>query len=159
MSSNVSNRSGLAMVAMGILSSLIGATSVAALEPSPTGLWRTIDDATGKPRAEISLRINNGVLEGRIVRSLVAGENPDAVCDKCPGPRKGQPIVGMAILTDLRQSPSDPLRWQSGQILDPDTGEVYSAEARLSGTGSELTLRGYIGISLFGRSQIWQRVR
>lgn len=123
----------------------------------PVGLWRTIDDASGKPRAEIRINVVDGTAEGRVVRSLVAGESPDARCDKCSDARKGQPIVGMAILTGLRPDPNDPSRWSGGEILDPDSGTVYRARIELSPDGRVMQVRGFVGIALFGRTQVWQR--
>jgi uncharacterized protein (DUF2147 family) len=106
---------------------LLFATLAGATSPSPAGLWRTIDDTTGKPRGEIRIVVADGAAQGQIVRSLVAGEDPDKRCDKCPGERKGQRIVGMIILTALKPDPNDPLRWDGGELLDPDSGSVYRA--------------------------------
>jgi uncharacterized protein (DUF2147 family) len=44
-----------------------------------------------------------------------------------------------------------------GGILDPDTGSVYRCKFHLAKDGTVLVVRGYIGISLLGRSQTWQR--
>ncbi|MBC8051913.1 MAG: DUF2147 domain-containing protein [Sphingobacteriaceae bacterium] len=45
--------------------------------------------------------------------------------------------------------------WTGGTIYDPKNGSTYSCKMRLKGT--KLEIRGYIGISLFGRTEIWQR--
>lgn len=127
-------------------------------QQSPAGLWQTIDDRDGQPRAEIRITIESGFLTGRVVRSLRDAETGDGLCTKCPGDRRDQPIVGMAILTGLRQSSDRPLVWQGGEILDPDSGGVYDVRVTLSRSGTELTVRGFLGTSLFGRSQVWQRV-
>lgn len=47
--------------------------------------------------------------------------------------------------------------YDDGKIIDPLTGKIYSAKAKLNPTGKRLTLRGYIGISAIGRSQTWIR--
>lgn len=127
-------------------------------QQSPAGLWQTIDDRDGQPRAEIRITINSGILTGRVVRSLRDVETGNGLCAKCPGDRRDQPIIGMAILTGLRQSSDTPLVWRGGEILDPDSGGVYGAKATLSPSGTELTVRGFLGTSLFGRSQVWRRV-
>ena len=44
-----------------------------------------------------------------------------------------------------------------GDILDPDTGSVYRCKFHLEHDGTELVVRGFIGISLLGRSQAWHR--
>jgi uncharacterized protein (DUF2147 family) len=47
--------------------------------------------------------------------------------------------------------------YSGGDILDPDSGAVYRCKLRLDQNGSRLIVRGYIGFSLLGRTQIWQR--
>lgn len=143
----------------GLLALTLAGASLTAVaqSASPAGLWRTIDDSNGKPRAEIRITVADGTAEGRVVRSLVAGENPDARCDKCSDARKGQPIVGMAILTGLRPDADDLRRWSGGEILDPDSGTVYRARIELSPDGRVMQVRGFVGIALFGRTQVWQR--
>jgi uncharacterized protein (DUF2147 family) len=137
---------------------LLFATLAGATSPSPAGLWRTIDDTTGKPRGEIRIVVADGVAQGRIVRSLVPGEDPDKRCEKCPGERRGQRLVGMTILTGLKPESGDSLRWDGGELLDPDSGSVYRARLELAPDCKTMDVRGFVGIALFGRSQIWQRV-
>ena len=43
----------------------------------------------------------------------------------------------------------------NGKIIDPLTGKIYSTKAKLSSSGTRLTLRGYVGVSALGRSQTW----
>jgi uncharacterized protein (DUF2147 family) len=118
--------------------------------PSPLGDWRTIDESSGKPRAVVRIEVNNGVLEGRIERSLDPRDRADA--------RKDQPMLGLTILTGLKPVPGDALQWDGGQILDPDSGTVYSARLKLKPGGKELEVRGFVGMALLGRTQTWQRV-
>ncbi len=125
--------------------------------PSPAGLWHTIDDNTKKPRAEIRISITGDVLTGSVVRSLVPGEIGDKLCDKCPGARHNQPMLGMAILTGLRRDRENPLLWTDGEVLDPDHGKVYKARIELAKDGRTLKLRGFIGVPMLGRTQVWAR--
>jgi uncharacterized protein (DUF2147 family) len=125
----------------------------AAAAPSPVGLWQTFDDHTGQPRAVVRIFEAGGVLHGRVEQILDAADTGQ-VCEKCRDERHGKPILGMEIFTDLR--PTDD-GWQ-GHILDPQTGSIYTCTARLTPDGQGFVLRGYIVISLIGRSQTWKRI-
>jgi uncharacterized protein (DUF2147 family) len=48
--------------------------------------------------------------------------------------------------------------YTGGDILYPDTGAIFGCKFRLIDGGRKLIMRGYFGVSLFGRSQTWQRV-
>jgi len=123
---------------------------------SPTGLWKTIDDKTGKYRNFVRITENNGVYEGQIEKLLnrQPDEDPDARCNKCDGERKDKPLVGMTILWGLKK---DGEQYAGGEILDPKNGKIYRAQIKLIQGGQKLEVRGYIGVSLFGRSQTWVR--
>ncbi len=135
-----------AMAAPGLASELVP-------EPTPAGLWRTIDDKTGKPRGFVRLYEENGELFGKVEKSLDPKEAKER-CDKCSGERKDQPVVGMVILRRMKKSGS---QYIGGDILDPDTGAVYRCILRLVEDGRKLVVRGYLGATLFGRSQTWVR--
>jgi uncharacterized protein (DUF2147 family) len=122
---------------------------------SPVGLWKNIDDESGKPKALIRITETNGVLQGRIEK-LFRGpdEDQNPKCDKCSGARKDQPILGMAILDGLRKDGDE---YNGGEILDPNNGKVYHSKMELTDGGKKLKVRGYIGIPLLGRSQVWLR--
>ena len=120
---------------------------------TPAGRWRTFDDKTpGKPKSIIVLYEEKGLLFGR-VETLV---DPDAVkiCDKCSDERKGQAVTGMVV---VRRMKKDGEEYTGGDILDPKNGSVYRCKMRLIDEGRKLSVRGYIGFSLFGRSQTWIR--
>lgn len=132
------------------------ATSTAALaQATPSGTWHTIDDATGKPRGVIEIVEKDGVYSGKLVKSLVPSEGAPKVCDKCTDARKDQPIIGMTLLTGLRKSGDN--EWTGGEILDPETGKLYKCKMSLADDGKKLNVRGFIGISLIGRTQSWVR--
>ena len=63
------------------------------------------------------------------------------------------PVIGLVILSGLKK---DGAEYTAGKILDPDNGKVYSSK-RLTDGGKKLNVRGYIGVSMLGRSQIWDR--
>jgi uncharacterized protein (DUF2147 family) len=120
---------------------------------TPAGRWRTFDDKiAGKAKAIIVLYEEKGLLFGR-VETLV---DPDAVkiCDKCSDERKGQAVTGMVV---VRRMKKDGDEYNGGDILDPKNGSVYRCKMRLVDQGRKLSVRGYIGFSLFGRSQTWIR--
>jgi len=117
------------------------------------GRWRTVDDKTGKPRSIVRIWEENGVLLGRAEKSL----NPERAgrrCDKCTDDRKDQPIVGMVIIRSMKKDGDE---YTGGDILDPDNGKIYHCKLRVKEEGSKLSVRGYVGASLFGRSQTWTR--
>lgn len=124
-------------------------------QPSPVGLWRTFDDRTGRERAAVLIQSQGDVLTGRVVSVLDPAERA-RVCEQCPGERRGKPILGLTIITGMRR---DGDHWDGGQILDPQTGSVYRCTMRLADGGRRLIVRGFVGISLFGRSQTWLRAR
>ena len=120
---------------------------------TPAGRWRTFDDKiAGKAKSIIVLYEEKGLLFGR-VETLV---DPDAVkiCDKCSDERKGQAVTGMVV---VRRMKKDGEEYTGGDILDPKNGSVYRCKMRLVDQGRKLSVRGYIGFSLFGRSQTWVR--
>lgn len=127
----------------------------AAANNSPEGLWQTIDDKSGKPRSLIRINQHHGQYTAVIEKGLLATDQADAVCSKCTDARKDQPIIGMIIATGLSKNGK---QYDGGEILDPENGKVYQCKMTLNETGDALEVRGYIGFSLLGRSQIWKRI-
>lgn len=122
---------------------------------SPAGLWKSIDDKSGKPRSLIRISEHNEAYSAVIEKGLLATDTGDAVCDKCTDERKGQKIIGMTIVKGLKEKDGV---YEGGEILDPENGKTYKCKMKLDASGNNLEVRGFIGISLFGRSQIWTRV-
>ena len=150
--------SGIMFPAVAAAAVLVAAVSAgAASQSDPAGRWKTVDDKTGRDRSIVRIDLSDGVLTGRVEQSLDPNDKPHALCTLCKGSRKDQPIIGMAILTDLRAD-GDSRHWSGGEIVDPDNGQVYRVKLTLSPDGQTLTVRGFIGISLIGRSQTWIRV-
>ncbi|NDV63003.1 DUF2147 domain-containing protein [Puniceicoccales bacterium CK1056] len=119
-----------------------------------TGIWKTIDDATGKTKSLVEIyRTPEGQLEGRIIEILHSDRGPNPLCDDCPGDRKGKPIKGMVILWDMDSASET--KAVGGRILDPKNGKVYKAKLSLRDDG-KLEVRGFIGFSLLGRTQVWE---
>ena len=120
---------------------------------TPAGIWRTFDDKTGQERGLIRIREQEGQFVGTIVGTTDPAEGK-RTCEKCEGDRKDMPIIGLSVLTGLHQ---DGDVWDGGRILEPETGSIYSCSMRLAEGGRKLIVRGYLGISLFGRTQTWLR--
>jgi uncharacterized protein (DUF2147 family) len=140
--------------AMVILSAVIWSAAFAG-ELSPVGLWKTIDDNTGKPRGIVRIMEVNGEYQGKVEKIFPkTGEDPDPKCEKCDGARHNQPVIGMTILWGLTKLDDE---YQGGEILDPENGKVYRAKMKLDGDGGKLGVRGFIGFSLLGRTQTWVR--
>ena len=123
-------------------------------QPTPAGLWRTVDDATGKAKALVRVIDADGVMSGRIEHLFDPDPKWDGRCDRCRDHRKDQPVLGLTILTNVRK---DGDSYKGGEILDPENGNVYRCILRLIDGGDRLEVRGYIGIALFGRTQFWVR--
>ena len=128
----------------------LAVSSLSAAE-SPAGKWKTICDETGEAKSIVEIKVENGNLTGTIIELLQ--EKDDAVCDKCRGKFKDQRIVGMEFIWDMKKDGNE---YSGGRILDPGNGREY--RCRLWREGDELHVRGFIGISLAGRTQVWQRI-
>jgi uncharacterized protein (DUF2147 family) len=126
-----------------------------AAELSPAGLWKTIDEISGRPKGLVRISEVNGQFEGKVERAFVKpGDDPAPRCEKCDGARHNQPVLGLKILWGLAKNGDE---YQGGEILDPESGKVYRVKMKLFDDGKKLEVRGFIGISLLGRSQIWLR--
>ncbi|MCA7891734.1 DUF2147 domain-containing protein [Burkholderia cepacia] len=122
---------------------------------TPVGIWQTIDDHTHQPTALVQITQNgDGTLSGKIIKGLNANNSPDRRCTQCTDERKDQKIQGMTVVRGMRQQGDG---WDGGRILDPMNGNEYSCKMRVEAGGQKLAVRGYIGVSLLGRSQIWTR--
>ncbi|MBJ8442231.1 DUF2147 domain-containing protein [Acinetobacter bereziniae] len=125
-----------------------------------TGTWRTVDDKTGYVRAYIQIeKQKDDTYAGKIIKDFPApGEVPLTQCHNCPAPFTNKSIIGLTILQKMKVDPKDPNNYIGGEVLDPRGGKIYHGKARLNASGNRLTLRGYIGISMIGRSQTWIRM-
>ena len=139
--------------------SVLGATGAVAQAPMPTaaGLWQQVDDHSGKTLGWFLIYPNaQGVYEGAVAKMFIApGENQHPICTRCQGDQKDKPSLGLTIIKNMQRNG---LRYENGTILDPRDGNIYTALMELSPDGKNLTVRGYLGIELFGRNQIWHRL-
>ncbi len=121
---------------------------------SPVGLWQTIDDETKKAKSFVRITEKDGVISG-MIEKIVDPAKQDSKCDECASddPRKGKPVIGMTILSDLKKDGDNV--YGGGKILDPNNGKVYNAKVTVIEGGKKLEMRG--SILFFGRTQTWIR--
>ena len=153
-------------VMAGLLLAVAGTAAVAQTQPqqrtapsaapaTATGVWEQADDK-GKVGSWFYIYERDGVFEGRIVKMFPRpGEKPNPICTKCQGEQKNQPTLGLTLIKGMQRKGRN---YENGTILDPRDGSVYSARMELSPDGQKLMVRGFLGIDLFGQSQIWRRL-
>nr|WP_315245294.1 DUF2147 domain-containing protein [uncultured Albidiferax sp.] len=132
---------------------LISAGAVFA-QMTPEGLWRSIDDKSGQPKAEIRITANAGVLSGVVEKALMP--SPEPLCTACTDDRKDKPKLGMEIIRGAKKAEGKDV-WEDGKILDPENGKNYTLALTPLEEGKKLQIRGYIGP--FYRTQVWQRIQ
>ena len=115
-------------------------------------VWITTDDETGLQKSEVVFYKEGNKLRGKIERLLLP-EDQGKICEKCEGAQKNKPIAGLIIVNDLVQTNDG---WEDGTILDPKSGKVYDCYVEFIDKNT-LKVRGFIGFSLLGRTQIWKR--
>lgn len=124
---------------------------------SPIGYWKTIDDATGKPKSIVHIwKTDENVLMGKVIKVFgKEGTKQASLCTKCKGAKRNQPLVGMVILSGLKAKEN---QWSNGEILDIDNGKTYNCNMRTVENGKRLHVQGFTGLPIIGRSQTWERV-
>jgi len=145
----------LIVVFASLMATLAWAAPLPAAEPSVDGMWAQVDEH-GQVGGWFLLFEHDGVYEGAIAKMFIKpGENPNPICTRCTGDQKNAPSLGLVIIKGMQRKG---LVYQNGSILDPRDGQVYHAKLTLSPDGQQLTLRGYLGIELFGQNQVWRRL-
>ena len=145
----------LSLAAMLVLGAHSGLAQPA--QPTAAGLWQQVDGTTGKSEGWFLIYPNSeGIYEGAIAKMFIPpGENQHPICAKCQGDQQNKPSLGLTIIKNMHRNG---MNYENGTILDPRDGNVYNAVMQLSPDGQQLTVRGYLGIALFGRNQIWHRL-
>jgi len=115
------------------------------------GQWETYDDKTKEKKAVIEIYKTNNLYFAKIVKSFAGDKN--ALCDTCKGTKKDKPIIGLVIIENIKKNGDE---FNGGNILDPENGETYKCYLKLV-NNSKLKVRGFLRISIFGRTQYWLR--
>jgi len=116
-----------------------------------TGQWETYDDKTNEKKAVIEIYQTDDLYFAKIVEKFVGEKN--ATCESCEGTKKNQPIIGLVIIEDIKKEGDE---FSGGTILDPESGKIYKCYLELV-EDNKLKVRGYLGFSVFGRTQYWVR--
>ncbi|GGD85775.1 hypothetical protein GCM10011412_24480 [Maribacter cobaltidurans] len=118
------------------------------------GRWKTIDDRTGKPKGIINIYKKDGQMYGYVEKILEEGKE-DAVCIKCEGELKDEPIVGMEIIKGGKKH--DDGEWKGKHLFDPEQAMTFRFKIWLNPDNkNELKVRGYL--AFLYRTQTWLRV-
>ncbi len=117
------------------------------------GKWKTVDDETGETKSIVEIYQNNGKVYGKVKQLLEKGRE-NAVCIKCEGDLKDQPIVGMNVVLGLKKNGDE---YSGGKLFDPEKGKSYKGKIWLNSQNpNKLMVRGYI--AFLYRTQTWLRV-
>ena len=141
---------------LALAASLCVLAGAAFAQATPVGLWKTVDDETGKEKSFVRITETGGVLSGKVER-IVDPAKQEQTCQDCTDARKGQKVLGMTIVEGVKKN-ADGSVWDGGTILDPNNGKVYKVKMTPKDGGKALDVRGFIGFSLLGRTQTWVRV-
>jgi uncharacterized protein (DUF2147 family) len=118
------------------------------------GRWNTIDEVSGKALSVVEIFESNNRIYGKVVE-ILNPKNRNNTCKDCPGDDNNKPVLGLIIIKGLVK---DGTEYNDGKILDPKSGKVYKCYIELENP-NKLKVRGYLGFSLLGRTQYWERVK
>ncbi|WP_111860087.1 DUF2147 domain-containing protein [Acinetobacter sp. CFCC 10889] len=154
MKQNILKKIGLvALLGMGLLTQVYAASPL-------VGYWKSVDDRTGEALSLIEIKkLEDGTYGGFILHRFAApGSVALTHCTKCPEPYKNKPLVGMQILSGFIEDPKKPNNFINGKVLEAKSGKIFEGKGQLVADGRRLRLRGFIGVSMLGRTQVWLKV-
>jgi uncharacterized protein (DUF2147 family) len=119
---------------------------------SPLGRWEN-EDAT------FQIFESDGKLSAKIValREPTTPEGKEKTDIHNPDPAKrSKPIIGLVFMSGFVRKTDT--RWEKGTIYDPKSGNTYSCFMELE-SPEKIKVRGFIGLSLIGRTEYWNRAK
>jgi uncharacterized protein (DUF2147 family) len=116
------------------------------------GHWQVVN-SDGTPGGKVDTYLVGDKLFGKVTE-VRPGRTPKDLCDKCSGEYKNQLILGMVNMRDFQVQGDD---WVGGTVVDPENGKEYKGKIWSVGKDT-LRMRGFIGISLLGRTETWTRL-
>jgi uncharacterized protein (DUF2147 family) len=138
--------------ALFVVASIAGAQQLSQKLQNAVGHWQVVN-SDGTPGGKVDTYLENGKLFGKVTE-VRPGRTPHDPCDKCTGEYKNQLILGMVILRNFHTEGDD---WVDGTVVDPENGKEYKGKIWAVGS-DKLRMRGFIGISLLGRTEEWVRI-
>ncbi len=142
----------IVLIAAGLTAAVGSAQQLSEKLQIAVGKWQVMNN-DGSLGGQVETWLANGKLYGKVTK-LKPGKAAGSICDLCSGDKKDQPMLGMTIMWDLKP---DGDQWADGIILDPDNGHEYRSKLWAIDK-DHLSMRGYIGISWFGRTSNWVRL-
>ena len=127
-----------------LTSSVISAQSI-------LGKWRTVDGQTGEEKSIVEIFERDGKIFGKIVE-ILNPENKDALCEKCEGPEKNRPVLGLELIKNMVK---DGKYFKQGTIFDPEHGKKFRCRLKLTNDPNILQVRGYV--AFLYATQYWIR--
>ncbi|MHA8066046.1 DUF2147 domain-containing protein [Aquirufa sp. ROCK2-A2] len=86
---------------------------------------------------------------------ISGGKTPGRKDSNNPDPSaRNKELIGTVILKNFKFTGKS---WEKGTIYDPNSGKTYDCILKIKDNNKTLDIRGYIGISMFGRTSTWTR--
>jgi len=111
------------------------------------GRWITFDPDTKKKDGVVEVFQKDGKFYGKLIWLA----NPDQKDDK----GNGGPLLGRMLLKDFTWDDDD--EYENGKIYNPRDGKDYKCNLEVKDNGRKLKVRGFVGISMFGKTEYWSR--